>query len=96
MTAAFRANALEPEMAGPIVMAASGQPGDTEANAHVLLEYPAGTVWVGANNGLHRIEQGTYGVCADCGAGVPEGRLEARPDAARCVACQSKRDRRRR
>src|SRR5450432_2061907 len=35
--------------------------------------------------GLHRIEDGTYGVCADCGGGVPEGRLEARPDAARCV-----------
>jgi RNA polymerase-binding transcription factor DksA len=46
--------------------------------------------------GLHRIEQGTYGVCADCGVGVPEGRLEARPDAARCVACQAKRDRLRR
>jgi DnaK suppressor protein len=46
--------------------------------------------------GLHRIEQGTYGVCADCGAGVPEGRLEARPDAARCVTCQAKRDRLRR
>jgi DnaK suppressor protein len=46
--------------------------------------------------GLHRIDDGTYGVCADCGGGVPEGRLEARPDAARCVACQSKRDRLRR
>jgi len=46
--------------------------------------------------GLHRIEQGIYGVCADCGAGVPEGRLEARPDAARCVTCQAKWDRRRR
>jgi len=45
---------------------------------------------------LHRIEQGTYGVCADCSAEVPEGRLEARPEAARCVACQGKRDRQRR
>jgi DnaK suppressor protein len=44
---------------------------------------------------LHRIELGTYGTCADCGGGVPEGRLEAKPEAARCVACQSKRDRRR-
>jgi len=42
---------------------------------------------------LHRIELGTYGTCADCGKGVPEGRLEAKPEAARCVACQSKRDR---
>jgi len=45
---------------------------------------------------LHRIELGTYGTCADCGKGVPEGRLEAKPEAARCVACQAKRDRLRR
>lgn len=42
---------------------------------------------------LRRIELGTYGTCADCGAGVPEGRLEAKPEAARCVKCQAKRDR---
>jgi DnaK suppressor protein len=39
---------------------------------------------------LRRVEAGTYGTCVDCGAGVPEGRLEARPEAARCVACQAK------
>ena len=42
---------------------------------------------------LGRIEQGDYGTCIDCGDHVPEGRLEARPEAARCVRCQSKRDR---
>jgi RNA polymerase-binding transcription factor DksA len=45
---------------------------------------------------LHRIDDGTYGICGDCGTGVPEGRLEAKPQAARCVACQGKRDRLRR
>jgi DnaK suppressor protein len=45
---------------------------------------------------LQRIELGTYGTCVDCGAGVPEGRLEARPEAARCVTCQAKWDRLRR
>jgi DnaK suppressor protein len=45
---------------------------------------------------LHRIELGTYGTCVDCGAPVPEGRLEARPEAARCVKCQGKWDRLRR
>ena len=45
---------------------------------------------------LRRIELGTYGTCADCGTGVPEGRLEAKPTAARCVSCQAKRDRLRR
>jgi DnaK suppressor protein len=45
---------------------------------------------------LHRIELGTYGTCADCAGPVPEGRLEARPEAARCVSCQAKSDRLRR
>jgi DnaK suppressor protein len=45
---------------------------------------------------LRRIEHGTYGTCGDCGARVPEGRLEARPEAARCVKCQGKWDRLRR
>jgi DnaK suppressor protein len=45
---------------------------------------------------LHRIDLGTYGTCLDCGAPVPDGRLEAKPEAARCVACQGKRDRRQR
>lgn len=45
---------------------------------------------------LHRIDLGTYGTCVDCGGLVPEGRLEAKPEAARCVACQGKLDRARR
>jgi DnaK suppressor protein len=47
-------------------------------------------------NALRRIELGTYGTCVDCGAPVPEGRLEAKPEAARCVTCQAKSDRLRR
>jgi DnaK suppressor protein len=42
---------------------------------------------------LRRIDLGTYGTCADCGSMVPEGRLEAKPEAARCVPCQGKLDR---
>jgi DnaK suppressor protein len=45
---------------------------------------------------LRRLEQGHYGLCVDCGTAVPESRLEAKPEAARCVTCQSKRDRLRR
>jgi DnaK suppressor protein len=45
---------------------------------------------------LARVESGTYGECVDCGKPVPEGRLEARPEAERCVPCQAKHDRRRR
>ena len=39
---------------------------------------------------LRRVEIGTYGTCVVCGGGVPEGRLEAKPEAARCVPCQAK------
>ena len=45
---------------------------------------------------LHRIDLGTYGTCVDCGRIVPEGRLEAKPEAARCVSCQARLDRLRR
>jgi DnaK suppressor protein len=44
---------------------------------------------------LARIDGNTYGKCVDCGLEIPEGRLDARPDAARCVACQAKHARRR-
>ena len=39
---------------------------------------------------LARLDQNTYGQCVDCGQEIPEGRLDARPDAARCVGCQAK------
>lgn len=42
---------------------------------------------------LKRIETGHYGTCTDCGDQLPDGRLEARPEASRCVRCQSKHDR---
>jgi DnaK suppressor protein len=45
---------------------------------------------------LERVATGTYGECLGCGKPVPEGRLDARPEAARCVGCQSKYDRARR
>ncbi len=39
---------------------------------------------------LLRAGEGTYGVCADCGRGIPIARLRARPMAARCVSCAEK------
>ena len=40
------------------------------------------------------LAKGVYGVCVDCGDAIPERRLEALPDALRCVPCQSRADRR--
>ena len=45
---------------------------------------------------LERLDAGSYGTCVDCGGAVPDGRLEAKPEAARCVSCQERHDRSRR
>ena len=36
---------------------------------------------------LERIADGSYGVCENCGEEIAEGRLEAIPEATRCVNC---------
>jgi DnaK suppressor protein len=38
---------------------------------------------------LVRIEQGSYGLCQDCGAEIPTTRLLAFPSALRCIGCQT-------
>ena len=38
---------------------------------------------------LERIENGTYGNCAECGARIPKARLKAIPYATFCVKCAS-------
>jgi len=37
---------------------------------------------------LSRIDRGEYGICERCGQAIPAARLEALPNASRCVACQ--------
>ena len=34
---------------------------------------------------LQRIAQGSYGKCVDCGKDIPAARLEAMPEAVRCI-----------
>ena len=38
---------------------------------------------------LRALDEGTYGKCIECGEEIPRERLEARPDAVRCVKHQS-------
>jgi DnaK suppressor protein len=42
---------------------------------------------------LQRIETGTYGKCVNCGAQIPEERLEAMPWATLCIECKRKEER---
>jgi DnaK suppressor protein len=41
---------------------------------------------------LRQIEQGTYGICQDCGQLIGEGRLKAKPHARYCINCKTIRE----
>ena len=42
---------------------------------------------------MERLQQGLYGICEDCGKEIAAERLEFKPEATRCVACQGRWDR---
>ena len=42
---------------------------------------------------LERLVEGTYGKCEMCGEQIETARLEALPDAARCLTCQERSER---
>ena len=44
-----------------------------------------------ADEALERIEDGTYGICADCDSAIPVARLEALPHTKLCVTCSATR-----
>jgi DnaK suppressor protein len=54
-----------------------------ENSEHVLADIDAA---------LRRIEEGTYGTCANCGNQIAPERLEARPWATLCIECQRQRE----
>jgi phage/conjugal plasmid C-4 type zinc finger TraR family protein len=43
-----------------------------------------------AEHARELMAKGAYGLCEDCGQKIAPERLEALPDATRCVACQAK------
>lgn len=43
-----------------------------------------------ADDAIVRLENGTYGICADCGQPIPVEQLEVRPFRESCVSCASK------
>ena len=41
------------------------------------------------NNALKEIDEGTYGKCKKCSGEIQKARLEAYPEADKCIKCQS-------
>jgi RNA polymerase-binding protein DksA len=46
------------------------------------------------DDALHKFDEGTYGLCTNCGKPIAEKRLSAMPMATHCIDCQAKLDRR--
>jgi RNA polymerase-binding protein DksA len=63
---------------------------DSEADREEALVEAAQERRAEAVAALARIDAGSYGVCVDCGETIGVERLEFRPEAARCLACQEK------
>ena len=62
----------------------------TERELEFALDDHETTELASVNGALQRIEAGTYGRCTACDAAIPLARLQAAPQAARCIACQEK------
>lgn len=45
------------------------------------------------DDALQRLEEGTYGLCDECGKKIPEERLKVLPFAAECVECKTRHER---
>lgn len=52
----------------------------------------ASTRVIEAIEALSRLDDGLYGVCASCNKSISVARLRAKPEATKCVHCQSLED----
>lgn len=83
-----RAGEIEDDLRGPLDADSSEQAvdlADDEAleGVDAVLQAEARQITLA----LARIDNGTYGTCANCGDEIPRARLEAEPAATRCVKC---------
>jgi DnaK suppressor protein len=60
---------------------------DREMDLHLSAQARATVVEI--DRALAKIEDGTYGLCEQCGDTIPDARLQALPYAALCVSCKS-------
>lgn len=58
-------------------------------DAYALSDFAEAQLWQ-ILRALRRVEDGTYGVCEECGGKIPPERRWLVPDATRCIGCQGK------
>lgn len=57
---------------------------ELEADSHKLAQLSS------VRHALAKIDDGSYGLCDNCGNEIPFSRLNARPEAPLCIACQTR------
>ena len=74
-----------------------GSPGDADASGDLADNARSAAIIEAAQaqllqvrEALRRLDAGEYGRCVDCGVELPADRLDAKPEAARCMTCQGK------
>lgn len=64
----------------------------TDSNTRGSLIFHDEERLVRIRSALTRMEEGIYGRCVSCGGEINEERLQAKPEAAFCIACERRRE----
>ena len=64
--------------------------GNNEVHIQLKLKQTDAKILQAIDEALRRIEEGTYGVCRDCGEGIADARLNAIPWTRVCISCKEK------
>ena len=64
--------------------------GNNEVHIQLKLKQTDAKILQAIEGALRRIEDGTYGVCRDCGEPIAEARLKAIPWTRACISCKEK------
>ena len=88
---ALKRNGSGDSSAMPIHMADLGTDNFEQEFTLSLMETEGGTLQA-IESALERCEEGTFGICEDCGGPIAKSRLQAIPYAAVCIKCAQKRE----
>ena len=64
--------------------------GNNEVHIQLKLKQTDAKILQAIEEALHRIDNGTYGVCKDCGELIAPARLDAIPWTRSCISCKEK------
>ena len=63
---------------------------ESDRHVHLALKQTDTKLLRAIEDALHRVEQGTYGICSDCEEEIPVARLDAVPWTRVCIDCKER------